>query len=57
MSSWDAGPRIIDYASGDLHVNFFPMPIRIDRQDSELGRWLLARWEPWRLAGLTIEAP
>lgn len=28
------------------------MPIRIERHDSELGRWLLARWEPRRLAGL-----
>ena len=28
------------------------MPIRVDRQDNELGRWLLARWEPRRLARL-----
>lgn len=28
------------------------MPIRIERHDSALGRWLLARWEPRRLAGL-----
>lgn len=28
------------------------MPIRIDRHDSALGRWLLARWEPPRLADL-----
>lgn len=28
------------------------MPVRIDYQDTELGCWLLARWEPRRLAGL-----
>ena len=28
------------------------MPIRIDRHDSPLGRWLLARWAPERLAGV-----
>lgn len=28
------------------------MPIRVDNQDSELGRWLLARWEPRPLAAL-----
>lgn len=28
------------------------MPIRIDRHDSPLGRWLLARWAPSRLAGI-----
>jgi len=27
------------------------MPIRIERHDSPLGRWLLARWTPARLAG------
>lgn len=27
-------------------------PIRVDRHDSPLGRWLLARWEPRHLAGI-----
>jgi len=28
------------------------MSIRIERHDSPLGRWLLARWEPACLAGV-----
>ena len=31
------------------------MPIRIERHDSPLGRWLLARWVPARLAGVVEE--
>jgi len=31
------------------------MPIRIERHDSPLGRWLLARWAPARLAGVVEE--
>lgn len=29
-----------------------PMPIQVERHDSSLGRWLLARWVPARLAGV-----
>lgn len=29
-----------------------PMPIRIEHHDSPLGRWVLARWAPPRLAGM-----